>query len=507
MYDAVFQIFQSSSSLELTIASFHLLMELGKQYPRVYLTNSGSHPTLVIVKESWSPFLLGNNVASGELGRNTSRSDHLFDSLRFSLLTEAMVEASNDTGANNGLKHIENMVLFQYLVRTLEADFVPRHIAYKESLDWVIIRESVLSVLLGSRKLVFKMFVKNCISLLNQHQREVEDDISSKSASDLDSSLTFSLLEFEREALISVKKLFIMVINLDLIRKEADKLGLTSRADGLSQWLLQNDAPRRANDTAGVIIVRSGRPRSRVSPGTSQLGLPLNATQPRRAHHLPMLTEGDTSMKMTTPRASLPPNPEGFGFSPRYYVSVLGLHVVLQAFTEWKWKLQIILLYFSRYQVKSAVRTRRSDNSQQDLTVESALSMFSSEASAKAMVKMMCPEVAQLLLAHAYQISVIHVPTLMFFCCSDILPFTAIYILGYNFDNHKTFQVCLSVDGDSSEANDAAKMMGASLLEISCKFVLAFQNLRKINTNIQISQFEKEALFTAATLTRKLQNG
>ena len=55
------------------------------------------------------------------------------------------------------------------------------------------------------------MFVKNCISLLNQHQREVEDDISSKSASDLDSSLTFSLLEFEREALISVKKLFIMV--------------------------------------------------------------------------------------------------------------------------------------------------------------------------------------------------------------------------------------------------------------------------------------------------------
>ncbi|KAF7084769.1 hypothetical protein CFC21_088310 [Triticum aestivum] len=396
MYDAVFQIFQSSSSLELTIASFHLLMELGKQYPRVYLTNFGSHPTLVIVKESWSPFLLGNNVASGEIGRSTSRSDHLFDSLRFSLLTEAMVEASNDTGANSGLKHIENMVLFQYLVRTLEADFIPRHIAYKESLDWVIIRESVLNVLLGSRKLVFKMFVKNCISLLNQHQREIEDDISSKSASDLDSSLTFSLLEFEREALISVKKLFIMVINLDLIRKEADKLGLTSRADGLRNPILE------------VIL-------------------------------------------------------EELTYNTIY------LSPFLLAFTECKWKLQIILLYFSRYQVKSAVRTRRSNNSQQDLTVESALSMFSTEASAKAMVKMMCPEVAQLLLAHAYQ-------------------------------------VCLSVDGDSSEANDAAKMMGASLLEISCKFVSAFQNLRKINTNIQISQFEKEALFTAATLTRKLQN-
>ncbi|XP_037467071.1 negative regulator of systemic acquired resistance SNI1-like [Triticum dicoccoides] len=382
-----------SLSCYLILCAFDVNLQ---QYPRVYLTNSGSHPTLVIVKESWSPFLLGNNVASGEIGRNTSRSDHLFDSLRFSLLTEAMVEASNDTGANNGLKHIENMVLFQYLVRTLEADFVPHHIAYKESLDWVIIRESVLNVLLGSRKLVFKMFVKNCISLLNQHQREVEDDISSKSASDLDSSLTFPLVEFEREALISVKKLFIMVINLDLIRKEADKLGLTSRADGLRNPILE------------VIL-------------------------------------------------------EELTYNTIY------LSPFLLAFTEWKWKLQIILLYFSRYQVKSAVRTRRSDNSQQDLTVESALSMFSTEASAKAMVKMMCPEVAQLLLAHAYQ-------------------------------------VCLSVDGGSSEANDAAKMMGASLLEISCKFVLAFQNLRKINTNIQISQFEKEALFTAATLTRKLQN-
>ncbi|KAE8778541.1 hypothetical protein D1007_48561 [Hordeum vulgare] len=332
----------------------------GSQYPRVYLTNSGSRQALVTVNESWSPFLLGNNVASGEIGRNTSRSDHLFDSLRFSLLTEAMVEASNATGAHNGLKHIENMVLFQYLVCTLEADFVPRHIAYKESLDWVIIRESVLNVLLGSRKLVFKMFVKNCISLLNQHQREVEDDISYKSASDLDSSLTFSSLEFEREALTSVKKLFIMVINLDLIRKEADKLGLTSRADGLRNPILE------------VIL-------------------------------------------------------EELTYNQIY------LSPFLLAFTEWKWKLQIILQYFSRYQVKHL-------------------------------------------------------------------------LLGYNFDNYKSFQVCLSLDGDSSKANDAAKMMGASLLEISCKFVSAFQNLRKINTSIQISQFEKEALFTAATLTRKLQN-
>ena len=39
-----------------------------------------------------------------------------------------------------------------------------------------------------------------------------------------------------------------------------------------SQHLLQNDAPRRENDTEGAVIVRSGRPRSRVSPGTSRSG-------------------------------------------------------------------------------------------------------------------------------------------------------------------------------------------------------------------------------------------
>uniref|UniRef100_A0ACD5ZVJ4 Uncharacterized protein n=1 Tax=Avena sativa TaxID=4498 RepID=A0ACD5ZVJ4_AVESA len=213
MHNAVFQILQSSSSLELTIASFHLLMELGKQYPRVYLTNSCPHEALVVVKESWSPFLLGNNAACDEIGGNTGRTDHLFDSLRFGLLIEDMIEAANDTSTSNRLKRIENMVLFHYLVSTLEADFVPRNIAYKESLDWVIIRESLLNVLLGSRKLVFKTFVKNCISLLNQHQRELEDSISFESASDLDSSLTFSLLEFEREALLSVKKLFIMTFS------------------------------------------------------------------------------------------------------------------------------------------------------------------------------------------------------------------------------------------------------------------------------------------------------
>ncbi|KQJ94608.1 negative regulator of systemic acquired resistance SNI1 isoform X2 [Brachypodium distachyon] len=401
MYNAVFQILQSSSSLELTIASFHLLMELGKQYPRVYLTNSGPHQAVVIDKESWSPFLLGNNALYGEIGGNTSRLDHLFDSSRFLLLVEDMVEAANGKDTNNGLKHVENMVMFKYLVSTLEADFLPRQIAYKESLDWSILRESLLNVLLASRKLVFKTLVMKCISFLNQCHREVEDNLSSKedypkSASDLDSSLAFSSLVLEREVLLSVQKLFIMVINLDLIRKEADKLGRTSRSDGFRNPILE------------VVLDE----------------LSYNTTN---------------------------------------------LSSVLLAFVEWKSKLEIILLYFSRYYVKPAVRTRRSDNSQQDLTVESVLSLFSAATSAKAIVKNMHPDNAQLFLAH-------------------------------------TYQVCLSIQGDSSKNTDATQMIGATLLQISCKFVSAFQNLRKMNPNIEISPFEKEALFTAATLTRKLQN-
>jgi len=148
MYDGVFQILQNSSSLELAVASFHLLTELGKQYPRTYVADSGGHQSLVVVKESWVPFLFGNGAVSSEIGGNVRSSDHLFDPSRFSLLIEAIVEPTNGTDDNNGIKAIENMMLFQYLVNTLEADFVPRQIATKESLDWVIFRESLLSMLL-----------------------------------------------------------------------------------------------------------------------------------------------------------------------------------------------------------------------------------------------------------------------------------------------------------------------------------------------------------------------
>ncbi|CAL4888127.1 unnamed protein product [Urochloa decumbens] len=367
MYDGVFQVFRNSSSLELAVASFQLLMELGKKYPRTYLTDSGGHQSLVVVKESWLPFLIGNGSASSEIGGNARSSDHLFDP-----------------------SAIKNMMLFQYLVNTLEADFVPRHIAYKESLDWVIFRESLLNMLLGSRKLVFKSFVRSCIHLLlNQSKGEA------RSASDLDSSLSYSSLESER-TLASLRKLFVMIMELDLIRKEADTLGLTSRADGFRNPIME------------VIL-------DDLTYNTSYL-------------------------------------------SP-----------FLLAFVEWKWKLEIILQYFSKYCGKGTVRTRRSDNSQQDLKLESVLSFFLTDTSTKAIVKKMGAEVAQLLLAHAYL-------------------------------------VCMSVQGNSSDSTATTDKIGGSLHEISCNFISAFRNLRKVSPDTQILQFEKGALITAATLTRNLKN-
>jgi len=46
------------------------------------------------------------------------------------------------------------------------------------------------------------------------------------------------LLESER-TLVSLRKLFVMVMELDLIRKEADTLGLTSRADGFRNPIME----------------------------------------------------------------------------------------------------------------------------------------------------------------------------------------------------------------------------------------------------------------------------
>ncbi|KAL6992446.1 isoform X1 [Sarracenia purpurea var. burkii] len=74
-----------------------------------------------------------------------------------------------------------------------------------------------------------------------------------------------------------------------------------------------------------------------------------------------------------------------------------------QVFTEPKWKLEIIVQYFQKYIAKPAVRTRRSTDPKEDATFDEILKSFSNSNSAKSIIKKISAEVAQLLLAHAFQ--------------------------------------------------------------------------------------------------------
>jgi hypothetical protein len=62
------------------------------------------------------------------------------------------------------------------------------------------------------------------------------------------------------------------------------------------------------------------------------------------------------------------------------------------------------MMFLPSFSSQGAVRTRRSDNSQEDLKLENVLSFFLTATSAKAIVRKMSAEIAQLLLTHAYQV-------------------------------------------------------------------------------------------------------
>ncbi|XP_020089098.1 negative regulator of systemic acquired resistance SNI1 isoform X2 [Ananas comosus] len=374
MYDATFQILRDSRSLELAVASYQLLIELDKRYPRVYCTNSGGIGELVFVKEAWSPFILGQEKSHGTGEGGSKSTDRLIDSLP-----------------------VEDMLLFQYLVSVLEADFIHRHTLYKESLNWVLFRESMLNTLLGSRKLNFKSLVRDFMSLLlNQCQHHVRnslpDTVGSCAISSHDSafSLAIAFPELERRTCSAVQKLLTLVMEIDVIKKEADLLGVTSRIDGFRIPILE------------IIL--------------DELTYNLN------------------------------------------HVSSF-----LAVFSEPKWKLEIVLQYFSKYCMKSSVRTRRSNDTANDLTLESVMNFFSTPTATKNIAKKVTSEVALLLLAHA-------------------------------------FQVCVSQQVDMNFSGYASEKIGGTVSQISSKFISAFHNLREVDEDLEITPFEKEALFTAATI-------
>uniref|UniRef100_A0A1D1Z9U2 5-methylthioadenosine/S-adenosylhomocysteine deaminase n=1 Tax=Anthurium amnicola TaxID=1678845 RepID=A0A1D1Z9U2_9ARAE len=347
MYNAVFHILRDATSLEEAMTSFQLLIELEKCYPRLYLVDqqkSGSSLSraceLVVVKEAWSPFITGQESVHIE-GEGTLRStEELLDASGFSLLTQEIAQAASSLDCQLRLKLLKDMLLFQYLVEYLEGDFILRQTVYKETMNWVLLRESWLNMLLASRKINFRNFVRDCMLIIHgrfgHHAKGDLHDLQKvktclrKTVNDHDATSAIAMSELEKKTCSAVEKLLTVIMELDIHKKEADIQGCTSRADTVRIPLLE------------IIVDELSYDKDAISP-------------------------------------------------------------FLQGFSEPKWKLEIVLQYFWKYCNKSSVRTRRSNDSPDDATFEAVLKYFSNAANTRSLVRRMSAEVTQLLLAHAFQ--------------------------------------------------------------------------------------------------------
>lgn len=410
MFEAIFQILKVGKSLELIMASYQLLNELDKCFPRAYLSNvdkSNSSCTAllepVVVKEAWSPFSLGSDATCGERQTANKNSGGPLDSSGFHLLIQNIVKVTDEMNSQAlNIKSLGNMFLFQYLVNVLEGDFLPRNSMYKETMNWTLLRESLINMLLGSRKISYKGFIKDCLSLISRlchvyagfsHDPSCEENSAGKQHEKCDTAVAIAFLEVKNCTCISVQKLLVLIMELDMSKKKADMQGHTTRADGVRTPLVE------------IIIDELTYNEDILSP-------------------------------------------------------------FLQVFNEPKWKLEIALQYFWKYISKPSVRTRSSNGPTEDATFGGLLKYFSNNTNTKNIIRKIGTEVAQLLLAHAFQA-----------------------YLSLSSEQQ-------SVKGISNSKEDAS----ISSLEICKNMISAFNSFRGKDGHVEILPLGKEALFTAATI-------
>lgn len=346
MCEAIFQILKEETSLELIMGSYQLLNELNKRFPRVCLPkleepSSCLPPTIlnepVVVEEAWCPFTLGLD-RDEETNKGSSGS---IDPLGFHSLIQELGKMTNQKSKALETKILRKILLLHYLVSVLEGDFVPRNEAFKEKMSWTLLRDSLLNMILGSRKIIYKGLVKDCLSVICDVFSNLSD--KSESYSDVDSvappsneisyncnaAFALALPELKRSTCTYLKNLLRMMMELDTSRNVADVQGLTTRADGV-------------RTPAAEIILDE---------------LAYNSDM-------------------------LPP--------------------FFQVFDDPWWKLKMIMQYFQKYIPKSSVRTRRSNSPVNDSTFEGVLKCFSKSSSTKSIIKKIGADVAQLLLGHAF---------------------------------------------------------------------------------------------------------
>ncbi|XP_068657518.1 negative regulator of systemic acquired resistance SNI1 isoform X2 [Aristolochia californica] len=374
MFDAIFEIFKDGMSLELTVASYRLLCDLDKHYPRVYFSQSDE---IVVVQEAWSPFAFGSGNTREAI--NCRPSVELIDSDRFFLLTQKIAQTVSEMDPLNfGMEDIGNMFLFQYIVNVLAQDFVPLSASYRKRKNWSLLRESLLHLLLGSRKLSFKSLTKECMSIIcnrvYHHAEFSADPQNQRHASvnmpvDFDIAVSIAVPELQKEVCVSVQRLLTVIMELDVIKMEADREGVTSRVDGVRTPLVE---------------------------------------------------------------------------------------LILE---ELMYNKDLLCPF-----LEASVRTRRSNNIVEAATLENVLKLFSNETKARQIVKKVNADAAQLLLSQAF---------------------------------HAYMSLKQGVDTSSTLDEEIG---GSSIVQICRDMISAFQNLRRTTKDLEIELFQKEALFTAATI-------
>ncbi|KAF3451400.1 hypothetical protein FNV43_RR07495 [Rhamnella rubrinervis] len=347
MLQAAFKILSTGKSLELIMTSYQLLHELEKYFPRVYLSkvdesksDSKDMTDLVVVKEAWSPFILNAEIASSERKAVTDVAGGLVDSSGFYLLIQDIAVVVDEKNFQTcDTKSLGKMLLFQYLVNILECDFLPRNRMYEETMDWILLRESLLNILLASRKLNCKSLLKDCLTIMCKLYQVCalfsddliyEENSVEKSARKCDTAVSTALPEVGKNTSIAIQKLITIIMELDKSKNKAEMQGCTTRADGVR--------------TPVVEII------------------------------LDELT---------------------------YNTDIL--HPFLQVFDEPKSKLEVVVQYFWKYISKPSVRTRRSNGSADDTTFSGALKCFSNISSTKSIIRKIGIEEIQLLLVHGFE--------------------------------------------------------------------------------------------------------
>ncbi|KAL8158913.1 hypothetical protein V2J09_000450 [Rumex salicifolius] len=237
MFEAIFDIFRdTTTSLELVMTSYQLLIELEKNFPRVYRDETNPNE-LIVTEEAWSPFAIATEFLSSEKHMSKGKSSGPLGALEFNILLEGVaqqLECAKETHPRDikttQLDHLGYMLLFHYLVYVLEGDFWPRNSVFIDTSNWISLKESLLNLLLASRQINYKAFVNNCLAIISTPFPTLTTGEGGSAANE---ALTYALPQAGKSTQKAVNKLLVMIMELDVSRKIADVKGLMTRKDGV----------------------------------------------------------------------------------------------------------------------------------------------------------------------------------------------------------------------------------------------------------------------------------